>query len=63
MLGIFDENLNTVARELGVLFRVEGCRIAFEGEDTAVRTAADVVTSLVFMVISGEQIEKGRLLY
>ncbi len=63
MLGIFDENLNTVARELGVLFRVEGCRIAFEGEDTAVRTAADVVTSLVSMVKSGEQIEKGSLLY
>ncbi len=63
MLGIFDENLNTVARELGVLFRVEGCRIAFEGEDTAVRTAADVVTSLVSMVKSGERIEKGSLLY
>jgi len=63
VLGIFDENLNTVARELGVLFRVEGCRIAFEGEDTAVRTAADVVTSLVSMVKSGERIEKGSLLY
>lgn len=63
MLGIFDENLNTIARELGVLFRVEGGCIALEGEENAVRTAADVVSSLISMVKSGERIEKGSLLY
>lgn len=63
MLGIFDENLNIIARELSVLFRVEGGCIVLEGEENAVRTAADVVSSLISMVKSGERIEKGSLLY
>ena len=63
MLGVFDENLNTVARELGILFRVEGSRILLEGDENSVRTAAEVVSSLVSMVKAGERIEKGGLLY
>ncbi len=63
MLGVFDENLNTVARELGILFRVEGSRISLEGDENSVRTAAEVVSSLASMVKAGERIEKGGLLY
>ncbi len=61
VLGVFDENLNTIARELGLAARVEGTKIVFEGENAD--TGAAVVESLLSTAEAGEEIDKSRLLY
>lgn len=63
MLGIFDENMNTVARELNLAFRVDGCDLVLEGDDAAVKIGAETVKSLIAVVSSGEKIDKGSLMY
>ncbi len=63
VLGVFDENLDTVTRELGLMARVEGTRIVFEGEAENERVGAAVIESLLATVEAGETIDKTRLLY
>lgn len=63
MLGVFDENLNTVARELALVYRVEGTDIVLEGEEPSVTVGKEVIGSLLSIVESGEQIDKSSLLY
>ena len=63
VLGIFDENLNIVARELGITYRVEGCRLILEGEDKNAEIGGQVIESLKAIALSGEKIDKGGLLY
>ena len=61
MLGVFDENLNTISRELGLIPHVEGTRIHLEGEEAEL--GAQVVRSLISIVEAGEEIDKSNLLY
>ncbi len=61
VLGTFDENINTLAHELGVTCRVEGTELAFEGENATI--AAAVAESLLKVIEAGEEIDKSRLLY
>ena len=63
VLGVFDENMNTVARELGIMYRVDGCRLILEGEEAEIKIGAETVESLKTVVKSGERIDKGGLLY
>ncbi len=61
VLGIFDENLSLIAKELALATRVDGTKIVFEGEEAEI--GANVVSSLVSIVEAGENIDKGSLLY
>ena len=63
VLGVFDENLITIARELRLLTRVEETAIVLEGEEEAARIGAEVIKSLIATVEAGEAIDKTRLLY
>lgn len=63
VLGIFDENLNTVARELGISAFVNGTEIELEGEETAVALGENVLASLLSIAEAGENIDKSSLLY
>ena len=63
VLGVFDENLNTVARELGLMTHVEGTAVVLEGEESAANIGAEVIRSLLATVEGGENIDKTRLLY
>lgn len=63
MLGVFDENLETVARELGLITRVEGTKVVLEGEGENTAVGAEVVKSLLAIVEAGEHIDKSALLY
>lgn len=63
ILGTFDENLNFLCRELGVVGYVEGAKIRLEGESGAVTLGSQVLTSLVQLAEKGEEIDKGRLAY
>lgn len=63
VLGIFDENLNIITRELSLFASVEGVRIVLEGEETDVSVGANVLESLLAIIRSGEHIDKSRIVY
>ena len=61
VLGVFDENLDTIARELSLSWRVEKTEIVLEGDEA--ETGAEVVRSLLAIAAEGERIDKSNLLY
>ena len=63
ILGSFDENLNIIMRELGVLIRVEGLDFVIEGADEGAHHAASVIQSLLELAENGETVDKGRVEY
>ena len=63
ILGSFDENLNFLSKELGVIAYVEGVKIRLEGEEEPVALGAEVLNALVQMTEQEEVIDKGRLAY
>lgn len=63
VLGIFDENLNIVTRELSLFASVEGVKIVLEGEEPDVAVGARVIESLLSIVREGEHIDKSRIVY
>ncbi len=63
ILGAFDENLNFLARELGIVAFVDGVKIRLEGESQVVRIGAQVLNALAKMSENGEEIDKGRMAY
>ncbi|MBQ3220633.1 MAG: PhoH family protein [Clostridia bacterium] len=63
VLGAFDENLNFLTRELGIVAYVEGVKIRLEGEDEAVRVGSKVLNALVELASQGEEIDESRIAY
>ncbi len=63
VLGVFDENLQIISRELSLISRVEGTKVLLEGEEESVAVGENVLDSLLAIVDAGEQIEKSSLLY
>ena len=63
ILGIFDENLNFLSRELGVVAYVDGVKIRIEGGEQEVMLGASVLSALVKLVENGEEIDKSRMAY
>ena len=63
ILGTFDENLDFLSAELGVIAYVEGVKIRLEGAEEGVRVGANVLTALVKLADQGEEIDKSRLAY
>lgn len=62
ILGAFDENLNFLAKELGILAYVDGVKIRLEGEYSGVSIGAQVLTALVKTAAS-DSVDKGRMAY
>ena len=63
VLGVFDENLVLIARELTLTYRVEDTNIILEGEDEPALLGGQVLESLLAIVEAGEHIDKSSLLY
>ncbi len=63
VLGPFDENLNPIVHELGVVVRVDGVEGVITGESEKVRLVEDVLNSLAALAQNGEKIDKGRVVY
>ena len=61
VLGVFDENLTVIARELEVSPRIDGTAICLEGDAT--ETGAEVVRSLLAIVEAGDAIDRTNLQY
>ena len=54
ILGTFDENLNIIMRELGVIIRVEGLTFVIEGVEERAVQAASVIESLLLLAENAE---------
>ncbi len=63
VMGVFDENMNVLAGELGVEFSVEGTSVEFSGDEHGATIAAQVTEKLLDIARAGEPIDKGRLIY
>lgn len=63
ILGTFDENLNIIMRETGVIIRVDGINVVIEGSEENAAQAASVVESLLALAENGENVDKGRVSY
>ena len=46
-LGAFDENVNQLMQELGVIIRVDGVKVVVSGAEERVNLAAEVVENLL----------------
>ena len=60
VIGVLDENLMTIARELSLSTRIDGTKIVFTGEEADV--GGTVVANLLAVAEAGEQIDKSALL-
>ncbi|MBQ8291624.1 MAG: PhoH family protein [Clostridia bacterium] len=63
VLGVFDGNLNYLARTLGVVAYVEGVKIYLEGEQESVEVGAKALGSLLRLAANGEEIDENRTAY
>jgi len=63
LLGIYDENLNIITKELGVSAYTENADIKFTGEEADVCIAVKVTEKLLDIIASGESLDKTRVVY
>ena len=63
ILGTYDENLNFLSHELGVVAYVDGVKIHVDGGEDAVNVATGVLSALLKLAQAGEEIDKGRMAY
>ena len=63
ILGAFDENLNFLSRELGVVAYVDGVKIRLEGDEEGVKIGMQVLHELSKTANGDEPIDTGRMAY
>jgi phosphate starvation-inducible PhoH-like protein len=63
ILGAFDENLNFLSKELGIVAYVDGVKIRLEGPSEGVKVGLQVLHELSKMADSGEPVDTGRMAY
>ena len=63
ILGPYDENLNFLSRELDVVAYVDGVKIHIQGEEKSVAAGVQVISALLKVAESGEEIDKSRMAY
>lgn len=63
VLGAYDENLNLLARTLGIAAYVDGVKIRLEGEQEQIAVGAKALQALVSLAENGEEIDENRTIY
>ena len=63
VLGTFDENVNLIMQEFGVIVRVDAVKITVSGAQDKVNLASDEILSLLELARKGETVDKGRVVY
>ncbi len=62
-VGTFDENVSLIMHETGAVVRVDGVQVVISGAESAVNIASAVVESLLELVLKGETVDKGKVVY
>ncbi len=63
LLGVFDENLNTIMSETGVVIFLDGDNLVITGDKENVTLAENVIKKLMDIIEAGEKIDKSRVIY
>ena len=63
LLGVFDENLNIVTRELGVTASVDGVSLKIYGPEEDAALAGRVLEGILKLIRAGETVDKSRIVY
>ena len=63
LLGIYDENLNLISRELGVEVYTENADVIITGEEAEAEIAKTVLVKLSDIIAAGETVDKTRVIY
>jgi phosphate starvation-inducible PhoH-like protein len=63
LLGVFDENLNAIMSETGVVIFLDGDNLIISGEKDSVILAEKVIKKLMDIIEAGEKIDKSRIVY
>lgn len=63
LLGVYDENLNTISTETGASANVFGNEITISGEEDKVELCVIVLNKLLDIIRSREHIDKNRIIY
>lgn len=63
LLGVYDENLNVVTKELGITAYTENTDIILIGEEAEVELGKTVLEKLLDIISSGEPLDKTRVVY
>ena len=63
LLGVFDENMNILCREIGVEYSIKETCLILSGDKEKVLLAEKVVVKLLEILSAGETIDKSRLVY
>ncbi len=63
VVGVFDENMAALARELGIDWKIAGTSLVLGGDEEPVRVGAEVIKSLLLFAESGEEPDKSRIAY
>lgn len=63
LLGVYDENLNTISTETGAIANVFGNEITISGEEDKVELCVIVLNKLLDIIRSREHIDKNRIIY
>lgn len=63
LLGVYDENLNTISTETGANATVFGNEITVSGEEDKVELCVTVLKKLLDIIRSREHIDKNRIIY
>ena len=63
LLGVFDENMNILCREIGVEYSIKETFLILSGDREKVLLAEKVVIKLLEILSAGETIDKSRLVY
>ena len=63
LLGIFDENLNIISKELSIESFVNGTIIEIKGEEEQINIAVKVLNKLLDIILAGEMIDRSRIIY
>ena len=63
IVGTFDENLNNIMREFGVIIRVDGLEFIVEGAEDNALKATSVLQSLLVLAENGEAVDSNRVAY
>jgi phosphate starvation-inducible PhoH-like protein len=63
LFGAYDENVNILQREYGVVILVRGSDIRISGEERSVDNAVAAINALLFMIKNGEHINEQSIRY
>ena len=63
LLGVYDENLNTITDETGTEAYLSGDALIFSGEEKCVENAVAVCKKLIDILEAGEKVDKSTVVY